>query len=173
MGTPRDLFIPALKEAEGRGNFRREVLELMLERTMDYCEATHARLNDGFGVLVAGHGGFARFYVSAMREFAHLTAQRATEQFDSIDTRIRELAEIEVEPSPYRLAAVNDEAKQLMVNMAQTVEQLRQFRATLAAYPDAAAGLDAAIKNAEGNAYFDTASNLMAAGKFHRQYARA
>lgn len=165
----RDLFISELREAEGRGNYRREVLELMLERTMDYCEVTHARLNDGFRAVQAGHGGFTRFYLSAMREFTQLTADRTSQQVETIDFRIRELAEMEVEPVPYRLAATNDEAKQLMVELANCADSLRRFRDSLTSYPDMVATIDVALRKVEGNSYFATAANLQTAGNHQRQ----
>lgn len=172
MSAQRDLFIPALKEAEGRGTYRREVLELMLERSMDYAAANQVRLVDAFNTLQTAHGGFSRFHLASQRGYAIKNADLIGHRAEEIDVGLQRLAEIEMEPVPYRLANSSSEAKELLLELARGTEQLREIRDTLTPYPDMAQRVEAVISKIEDSRYFETAANLLAAQDVQRARAR-
>jgi hypothetical protein len=172
MSTQRDLFIPALKEAEGRGTYRREVLELMLERAMDYASERRVRLGDAFSALEAAHGGFARFHLAAQRWHALKGATLIDQRAEEIDVNLERLASMEMEPVPYRLANASSEARDLLLELAKGADQLREIRDTLSSYPDMARQVDDVISKTENSRYFETAANLLAAQDVQRTRAR-
>lgn len=160
----RYLFLPELKKAEERG-MRREVLEYMLERTMDYCAVSGTKLQEGFRDLQAGAGTFMSFYVSSMRDWARAGADRRGQHIDTITDRLRALGEMEFEINPYKLAATNGEARELMLEMVEKIDELREFGRQMSNYPDIAAVIDAAAARAEENPYHSIARSFQAASR--------